>query len=327
MAPPLLAVRGLKTQFHIEEGIVPAVDGVDFTLQERETLAIVGESGSGKSVTSLSILRLVPDPPGRIVAGSIEYNGVDLLGLDERRMRAIRGNDISMIFQEPMTSLNPVFTIGRQISEVLRLHQGKSGREAGEIVVEMLRMVGIPNPDRCAKNHPYQLSGGMRQRAMIAMAMACNPRILIADEPTTALDVTIQAQIIHLMSELKRKVSTAIILISHDLGVVAQLAQNVLIMYAGKTMEYGDVASVYSNPLHPYTVGLLHSIPKLSENLRRLRIIQGTVPSPFRLPAGCAFCTRCEDVMPVCREREPAYIDVGGGRKVRCWKYDGGTRT
>ncbi len=320
----ILNVEGLKTHFQIEEGFVPAVDGVDFSLHESETLAIVGESGSGKSVTSLSILRLIPNPPGKIVAGSILYGGKDLVKASEREMRKIRGNEISMIFQEPMTSLNPVFTIGRQIAEVLELHRGKKGKEAMQIVEEMLRLVGIPNPDKCAANHPHQLSGGMRQRAMIAMAMACNPKILIADEPTTALDVTIQAQIIHLMSQLKKEVNTAIILISHDLGVVAQLAQKVMIMYAGKVMEYGDVKSVYASPLHPYTVGLLHSIPKISENLRRLRIIQGTVPSPLKLPVGCKFCTRCDEVMPICREKEPDFTDAGGGRKVRCWKYGQG---
>ncbi len=323
MAHEVLKVSGLKTHFHTEEGFVPAVDGVDFTLDERETLAIVGESGSGKSVTALSILRLIPDPPGKIIAGSILYNGRDLLTLREREMRKIRGNEIAMIFQEPMSSLNPVFTIGKQITEVLSLHQNKKGKEADGIAMEMLRLVGIPNPDKCLKNHPHQLSGGMRQRAMIAMAMACNPKILIADEPTTALDVTIQAQIIHLMSELKKNMNAAIILISHDLGVVAQLAQNVMIMYAGKAMEYGDVKSVYREPLHPYTVGLLHSIPNISEKLHRLRIIPGTVPSPFNLPAGCKFCTRCTDAMPVCLEKEPEYIDMGGGRKVRCWKYCG----
>ena len=320
----ILKVQGLKTHFQIEEGFVPAVDGVDFSLKEKETLAIVGESGSGKSVTSLSILRLIPNPPGKIVAGSILYGDRDLVKISEREMRKIRGNEISMIFQEPMTSLNPVFTVGKQIAEVLQLHRGKKGKEAMEIVEEMLRMVGIPNPDKCARNHPHQLSGGMRQRAMIAMAMACNPRILIADEPTTALDVTIQAQIIHLMSELKKEVSTAIILISHDLGVVAQLAQNVMIMYAGKVMEYGDVKSIYSSPLHPYTVGLLHSIPKISESLHRLRIIKGTVPSPLKLPVGCKFCTRCDEVMPICLEKEPEFIHVGAGRKVRCWKYGQG---
>ena len=323
-AREILRVQGLKTHFQIEAGFVPAVDGVDFTLNERETLAIVGESGSGKSVTSLSILRLIPDPPGKIVAGSILYEGRDLLKISEKEMRKIRGNEISMIFQEPMTSLNPVFTIGRQIAEVIELHRGKKGKEAMAIVEEMLRLVGIPNPDKCARNHPHLLSGGMRQRAMIAMAMACNPKILIADEPTTALDVTIQAQIIHLMSQLKKEVNTAIILISHDLGVVAQLAQNVMIMYSGKVMEYGDVKSIYASPLHPYTVGLLHSIPRISESLHRLRIIEGTVPSPLHLPKGCKFSTRCDQVMPICRESEPDFLDMGGGRKVRCWKYGQG---
>jgi oligopeptide/dipeptide ABC transporter ATP-binding protein len=236
-------------------------------------------------------------------------------------MERIRGNDISMIFQEPMTSLNPVFTIGAQIAEVLKFHRGTPRREAHGTVVEMLRTVGIPNAETVARNHPHQLSGGMRQRAMIAMAMACNPKVLIADEPTTALDVTIQSQIIHLMSDLKRRISAAIILITHDLGVVAQLAENVMIMYAGRAMEYGDVRSIFADPLHPYTEGLLRSIPKMDESLHRLRIIDGVVPSPFKLPSGCKFCTRCEYVMPICNEREPDYVDMGNGRKVRCWKY------
>ena len=318
----ILRVTNLKTQFQIEEGIVPAVDGVSFRLNEKETLAIVGESGSGKSVTALSIMRLIPDPPGKIIGGEIVYDGNDLSVYSERQMRKIRGNDISMIFQEPMTSLNPVFTIGSQIAEVLKYHQGVKIKDAQDRVEEMLKLVGIPNPEKCAGYHPHQLSGGMRQRAMIAMAMACNPKILIADEPTTALDVTIQSQIIHLMSELKHNSSSAIILITHDLGVVAQLADNVMIMYAGKPVEYGDVKSIYADPLHPYTKGLLSSIPKIDESLKRLRIIAGVVPSPFQLPRGCKFCTRCTDVMPICKEQEPEYIDVGNGRLVGCWKYN-----
>jgi oligopeptide/dipeptide ABC transporter ATP-binding protein len=320
-ADEILRVENLKTHFTIEEGVVRAVDGVSFALRRSETLAIVGESGSGKSVTSLSILRLISDPPGKIVDGRVVYNGKDLLRLSEREMRKIRGNDISMIFQEPMTSLNPVFTVGAQIAEVLKFHRGMNKKDAHGIVVEMLRTVGIPNPDTCARNHPHQLSGGMRQRAMIAMALACNPKILIADEPTTALDVTIQSQIITLMSDLKKRVNAAIILITHDLGVVAQLAENVMIMYAGRAMEYGDVTSIYTNPLHPYTEGLLRSIPKMEEDLKRLRIIDGVVPSPFKLPEGCKFCTRCEYVMPICRTEEPEYVDMGHGRRVRCWKY------
>jgi oligopeptide/dipeptide ABC transporter ATP-binding protein len=320
-ADEILRVENLKTHFTIEEGVVRAVDGVSFALRRSETLAIVGESGSGKSVTSLSILRLISDPPGKIVDGRVVYNGKDLLRLSEREMRKIRGNDISMIFQEPMTSLNPVFTVGAQIAEVLKFHRGMNKKDAHGIVVEMLRTVGIPNPDTCARNHPHQLSGGMRQRAMIAMALACNPKILIADEPTTALDVTIQSQIITLMSDLKKRVNAAIILITHDLGVVAQLAENVMIMYAGRAMEYGDVTSIYTNPLHPYTEGLLRSIPKMEEDLKRLRIIDGVVPSPFKLPEGCKFGTRCEYVMPICRTEEPEYVDMGHGRRVRCWKY------
>lgn len=321
MNDTILEVKGLKTYFKVEEGQVPAVDGVDFSLTKKETLAIVGESGSGKTVTALSVLRLIPSPPGKIVAGEIIYNGKDSLKLTEKEMQKMRGNEISMIFQEPMTSLNPVFTVGKQISEVLTIHQGLSKKEAIEKAIEMIKLVGIPNADKCIKNYPHQLSGGMSQRIMIAMALACNPKILIADEPTTALDVTIQSQILKLMTELKEKFDTSIILITHNLGVVAQLAENVMIMYAGKAVEYGNVKSIFKDPLHPYTVGLLNSIPKIDEELEKLTTIRGTVPSPLKLPKGCKFCTRCDEAKQICFENEPEYISLEGGRKVRCWKY------
>ena len=320
----ILQISDLHTKFFLEEGIVSAVDGVDLTLHEKETLAVVGESGSGKSVTALSILTLIQGPTGRITHGSIEYGGRNLLELDEREMRKIRGGEISMIFQEPMTSLNPVLTIGKQIREVLKYHQGINKKEGNRKAVEMLKLVGIPNPEKCINNYPYQLSGGMRQRAMIAMALTCNPKILIADEPTTALDVSIQSQIIKLLVELKKEINTAIMLITHDLGVVAQLADNVMVMYMGKAVEYGDVKSIFATPYHPYTRELLNSIPPINVDYERLKVIQGVVPSPFNLPTGCKFSTRCPDVMDICRQEEPEYLQKEHGRKVRCWKYSKG---
>ena len=322
MSDVMLEVKNLKTYFNIEEGLVPAVDDVDFQLSARETLAIVGESGSGKSVTSLSILRLIKEP-GKIVGGNIMYLGKDILKMKEKEIRSIRGNEISMIFQEPMTSLNPVFTVGRQISEVIMIHQKLKKQEALQKAVELIKLVGIPNPDKCVDNYPHQLSGGMKQRIMIAIALACNPKILIADEPTTALDVTIQSQILNLMKELKEKLGTAIILVTHDLGVVAQLSDNIMVMYAGKAVEYGPTLEIFKDPLHPYTEGLLNSIPKIDEELNRLKIIRGTVPSPFKLPEGCKFSTRCDYVMDICKEREPEYITLASGRQVRCWKVTG----
>jgi len=323
MSEAILEVKGLKTYFRAEEGQVHAVDGVDFSLTKKETLAIVGESGSGKSVTALSILRLIPNTSGKIVAGKIIYNGKDSLKLSEKEMRNIRGNEISMIFQEPMTSLNPVFTVGKQISEVLTIHQGLRKREATKRAVEMIKLVGIPDAEKCINNYPHQLSGGMRQRIMIAIALACNPKILIADEPTTALDVTIQSQILKLMSELKEKLGTSIMFITHDLAVVAQLADTVMVMYTGKAMEYGNVKSIFKEPLHPYTVGLLNSIPKLDKELEMLTIIKGTVPSPLNLPKGCKFVTRCDEARKICFDKEPDYVNLENGRKVRCWKYIG----
>ncbi|MCQ1529235.1 MULTISPECIES: ABC transporter ATP-binding protein [Lutispora] len=323
MKENILKVNNLKTYFYTEEGVLPGVDGVDIEVNKGETLAIVGESGCGKSVTSLSILRLIPNPPGKIVEGEILYKGKDLLKLSEREMRGIRGNDISMIFQEPMTSLNPVFTVGKQIMESLMIHQKMNKSQARERAIEMLKLVGIPLPERRVDNYPHQLSGGMRQRVMIAMALACSPKILIADEPTTALDVTIQAQILRLMCDLKAKTDTSIILITHDLGVVAQIAENVMVMYAGKAVEYSDVKSLFKNPLHPYTRGLLNSIPKINSEQEKLYNIEGNVPSPRNYPKGCRFSPRCDEAESACFDKEPELINVGDSRRVRCWKYKG----
>ena len=307
---PLLAVENLKTHFYTSDGVVHAVDGVSYAVNAGETLAVVGESGCGKSVTALSILRLVPSPPGRIVAGTIRFQGADLLTLSEAEMRAIRGNKISMIFQEPMTSLNPVLTVSRQIGETLRLHQGLDAYSAGRRAVEMLRLVHIPEPERRARQYPHQLSGGMRQRVMIAMALACNPKLLIADEPTTALDVTIQAQILDLMRELRAKTGTAIILITHDLGVVAEMAQRVVVMYAGRKVEEAPVRALFVSPRHPYTLGLLASVPRLgaargSQAPQRLAEIPGTVPSLRDPIVGCAFAQRCRFATERCHRETP----------------------
>ncbi len=321
MSESLLSVKNLKTYFYTEEGVMPAVDGIDFELAPGETLAIVGESGCGKSVTSLSIMGLVQSPPGKIVDGEILYQGDALLKKSKKEMRAIRGNEISMIFQEPMTSLNPVFTVGKQIMESYIIHQKLQKAEARERAIEMIRLVGIPSPEKVVDQYPHELSGGMRQRIMIAMALACNPKILIADEPTTALDVTIQAQIMDLLQALKQKIG-AIIIITHDLGVVAQIAQNAMVMYAGKVVEYAPVQSIYKDPLHPYTVGLLQSIPKLTTEVDKLYNIRGMVPSPNAYPVGCRFCPRCDDAKPVCEQGPPPLVEMPDGRKVRCWKYD-----
>lgn len=317
----VLEVKGLRTEFRTASDAVRAVDDLDFVLHEGETLAIVGESGCGKSVTSLSILRLISDPPGRITAGEIRYKGQDLLKLSEKEMRKLRGNAISMIFQEPMTSLNPVFTVGRQIMESLIIHQGMTKGQAKARAVEMLSLVGLPNPEKCIGSYPHQLSGGMRQRVMIAMALACNPKVLIADEPTTALDVTIQAQILRLMMDLKKQMNTAIILITHDLGIVAQFAQNIMVMYAGEAVESSDVQGIYKNPLHPYTIGLLRSIPRPDTDVDMLYNIKGTIPSPKEYPKGCRFAPRCEFADEICRNQRPRLEDAGDGHKVRCWHY------
>ncbi|HIS84265.1 MAG TPA: ABC transporter ATP-binding protein [Candidatus Faecivicinus avistercoris] len=325
MADYMLQVKGLKTYYYTEEGVVPAVDGLDFEVAQGETFAIVGESGCGKSVTSLSILGLIPNPPGKIIAGEILYNGEDLLKKTEKQMRAIRGNEISMIFQEPMTSLNPVFTVGRQISESFKYHQHLGKKEARDRAIEMLRLVGIPSPDKVVDDYPHQLSGGMRQRVMIAMALACNPRVLIADEPTTALDVTIQAQIMRLLKQLKEKMGTSIILITHDLGVVAQIAQRVMVMYCGEAVECCAAREIYKNPLHPYTSGLLASVPKLTDDdMAELPAIPGMVPSPSELPKGCRFAPRCGKCGPRCLQEKPELVELEDGHKVRCFLYEGG---
>jgi peptide/nickel transport system ATP-binding protein len=317
----LLEVENLQTHFRTPDGVNRAVDGVSFTIEAGETVAIVGESGCGKSVTASSILRLIPEPPGKI-KGSIRFEGVDLLKLDERAMRDIRGNQISMVFQEPMTSLNPVLTVGRQIGETLRLHQGL-GREAAERrAVEMLRLVGIAEPERRAHEYPHQLSGGMRQRVMIAIALACNPKLLIADEPTTALDVTIQAQILDLMSELKQRVGAAIILITHDLGVVAEIAERVLVMYAGRKVEEAPVGELFRTPRHPYTQGLLGALPKLGSSLNekatKLVEIPGAVPSLKQRIAGCVFASRCALARDICRHVPPALELKAPGHLAAC---------
>ena len=316
----LLQVRDLKTSFFTYAGEVKAVDGVSFDLGRGEVVAIVGESGCGKSVTALSIMRLISDP-GRIVSGSIIFDGEDLVQKSEEEMQAIRGNEISMIFQDPMTSLNPVLSIGTQIMEVLRIHQKMSPREARERAVEMLSLVGIPNADRRLSQYPHQFSGGMRQRVMIAMALACNPKLLIADEPTTALDVTVQAQIMELMKELKDKFDTSIMLITHDLGVVAGMASRVLVMYAGKIIEEGTVRDIYYNPQHPYTWSLLRSVPRLdAASKKRLLPIHGQPPDLLDPPKGCRFNPRCDYALKICLQEEPEYTYVNGGHKVACWR-------
>jgi peptide/nickel transport system ATP-binding protein len=320
----ILDVKNLKTVFFTNSGLFKAVDDVSFNLRRGETLAIVGESGCGKSVSALSIMRLVPDPPGKIVGGSVTLEGTDLLALDEEDMRGIRGNRMSMIFQEPMTSLNPVMRIGDQITEAIRLHQNKTAREAWTRAVEMLRLVRIPEPERRAREYPHQLSGGMRQRAMIAMALACRPALLIADEPTTALDVTIQAQILALIVDLQKELGTGLILITHDLGVVAQTAQRVIVMYAGKKVEEASVDDLFADPRHPYTRGLMASMPAVislgAKTDVRLTEIPGMVPSLTNLPEGCAFAPRCPLAIERCRQEYPPLQDFGGHHRAACWR-------
>ena len=318
----LLNIQNLNTHFFTEDGIAKAVDGLDLVVSTGETLGIVGESGCGKSMTALSILRLVPDPPGRIVSGKIFFDGVNLLELSDLEMRKIRGNEISIIFQEPMTSLNPVFTIGDQLSETLRFHLKLSKKEALNRSVELLKTVGIPSAESRIKDYPHQLSGGMRQRVMIAIALSCDPKLMIADEPTTALDVTIQAQILDLMRELKEKTQAAIILISHDLGVVAETAQRVAVMYAGRIYEFAKADELFDNPLHPYTKGLMQSIPTIETKVDHLYVIPGLVPSLRNLPAGCKFGDRCENAWDKCRKQEPKLIEAGQEHLVRCWLYN-----
>ena len=314
---PLLEIKGLRTQFFTQDGVVKAVDDITFEIGHGQTLGVVGESGCGKSITSLSVMRLI-DRPGKIVAGEILLNGDNLLAMNENAMRDVRGDQVSMIFQEPMTSLNPVFTCGDQIAEAVQQHTAVSRREAWDRAVEMLRIVGIPDAKRRATEHPHQLSGGMRQRVMIAMALSTDPDLLIADEPTTALDVTIQAQILEVMRDLREKNRMAIMLITHDLGVVAEMADEVVVMYAGKVVERADVRTVCGSPHHPYTQGLLLSIPRLDERVQRLAVIKGTVPSPLNLPSGCLFKRRCPHRMRVC-DVAPPYQEIQPGHFSRCW--------
>ncbi|MDF1526661.1 MAG: ABC transporter ATP-binding protein [bacterium] len=319
---PLIDVKNLEVQFEVRGVTLRAVDDVSFTIAQGETLGLVGESGCGKSVTASAIMRLVPQPPGRISGGQILFDDVDLLKLTEKQMRGIRGNRISMIFQEPMSSLNPVYTVGDQVAEVIELHQKLKRREAMEKVVEVFGQVGIPDPGTRVKDHPHKMSGGMRQRVMIAMALACNPRLMIADEPTTALDVTIQAQILVLMNDLKEKTGASILFITHDLSVIAEMAQRVAVMYAGKMMEYAAVTDLFDNPKHPYTVGLMTSVPALSKGKERLTTIPGVVPSLFNIPEGCPYYDRCPEVRPDCEQKLPAMIEVDPGHFVRCWNYN-----
>ena len=329
-SPPLLEVDDLTTYFFTRDGVVRAVDGVSFSVARGEALAIVGESGCGKSVMSLSIMRLIASPPGRVIKGRVLLEGRDLLQLPEPEMRTIRGNTISMIFQEPMTSLNPVLTIGRQIGEALVLHRGSTREQAARRTVDLLKLVRIPEAERRASQYPHELSGGMRQRVMIAMALACEPRLLIADEPTTALDVTIQAQILELMRELQQKTGAAIVLITHDLGVVAEMAERVVVMYAGRKVEEAPVAELFARPLHPYTRGLLDSIPRLGgadanggpAARRRLAEIAGTVPSLSEPIIGCAFAPRCHYATARCRADSPPLTEKGSGHFAACWESD-----
>jgi oligopeptide/dipeptide ABC transporter ATP-binding protein len=316
----LLEVRGLRTVFNTDEGEVRAVDGVDLRLERGRTLGIVGESGCGKSVTALSIMGLVPQPPGRIVAGEVLFEGVDLLKLPPARLRELRGDQLSMIFQEPMSSLNPAFTVGEQVAEAIRSHRDVSRREAREQTIDMLRRVRIPSPERRAEDYPHRLSGGMRQRVMIAMALVCNPKLLIADEPTTALDVTIQAQILELMRALRAELGTSIILITHDLGVVAELADDVIVMYAGKVVERCGVAALFAEPQHPYTIGLLGSIPRLDLEQERLSAIEGIVPNAAAMPTGCRFNPRCPFAVEKCFTETPPLVQLKPGHFAACWR-------
>ena len=315
---PLLELRGLKTYFFTDRGVAQAVDGVSFTIPHRSTLGLVGESGCGKSVTALSILRLIPSPPGKIIEGSIRLEGKDLLGLPEKEIRQVRGNQISMVFQEPMTSLNPVFTVGDQIMEALLLHRNLTRTEARDQTVEMLRRVKIPAAETLLHRYPHQISGGMRQRVMIAMALVCRPKLLIADEPTTALDVTIQAQILELLQELQEEFGMSILLITHDLGIVADLADSVAVMYAGQIIEYAATRDLFTSPRHPYTLGLFQSRPRLGAKKKRLDVIPGTVPNPIDFPSGCRFHPRCAFVIEDCRQTSVFLEEVAQGHGSAC---------
>jgi peptide/nickel transport system ATP-binding protein len=321
----LLEIKNLSTHFNTEHGVIKAVDGVNLAIDEGDTLGVVGESGCGKTVLALSIMRLIPSPPGKIVSGSILFNGADLLKLDSEKMRKVRGKDISMVFQEPMTSLNPVLRIGDQITEIIRLHMGLGRKEAMDRAMETLSLVGMPSPETVVRNYPHQMSGGMRQRVMIAMAICCGPKLMLADEPTTALDVTIQAQILELIGRLKRDTGASVMLITHDLGVIAEAAEHVAVIYTGQVVEYASVESLYATPLHPYTVGLMESIPKIDAADSRnehLNVIPGMVPSLYNLPQGCTFQERCPHTMQICREKEPQLWEQLPGHKVHCWLYE-----
>ena len=319
----VLEIQQLQTYFYVRGQVAKAVDEVDLAIASGQTLGLVGESGCGKSVTAHSIIGLIPDPPGKVVGGRILFEGTNLLELPEARMRKIRGNRISMVFQEPMTSLNPVYSVGNQVAEVIKLHQHLSRSETRNRVIEMFQLVGIPEAEKCIACYPHQMSGGMRQRAMIAMALACSPTLMIADEPTTALDVTIQAQILALMNKLKEETGASILFITHDLGVIAEMAQHVAVMYAGKIMEYTDVKTLFAEPKHPYTIGLLQSILVLGRGQRdqKLNAISGVVPSLLNLPSGCLFSDRCPDVFADCRTIEPHMYQVGKNHSARCLKY------
>ncbi|HEY5594513.1 MAG TPA: ABC transporter ATP-binding protein [Nitrospiria bacterium] len=328
MNPAVLTIKNLKTQFHTSEGVVRAVDGIDLTVRSGTVLGVVGESGSGKSVTALSVMRLIPQPPGKIVSGEALFNGADLLALEEKEMQKIRGKRIAMIFQEPMTSLNPVFTIGNQISEMLRHHLKMSRKDARNRTIELLDLVGIPSADRRVNDYPHQLSGGMRQRVMIAMAISCNPEIVFADEPTTALDVTIQAQILVLLEELRERLGMSLVLISHDLGVIAEVAHEVAIMYAGRIVEEAGTEELFAHPLHPYTQGLLASLPRFDKaggRRERLRAIPGTVPRMTENLPGCKFTPRCGVAVSHCSKEEPPLKEIRPGHRVRCWVAFGET--
>ena len=320
MTQSLLSIRNLRTYFFTEDGIVKAVDGISLEIDKKEAVGLVGESGCGKTVTALSIMRLVP-PPGKIVSGKILFKGEDLLKKSEDEMRKIRGNRISMIPQDSVSSLNPVLTIGEQIAEVIRLHQGLNRREAKRKVVEMLELVGIPSPSKRMNEYPHQLSGGMRQRVMIAMALACNPELIIADEPTTALDVTIQAQILDVMKNMIKEFGCSLLLITHDFGVVAEMCDKVIVMYAGNIVEYAHTKALFKNPKHPYTHGLLNSIPKIDANIKRFKAIDGTVPNLIDPPAGCKFHPRCPYAREICSKQKPQIVEVEPGHFVSCWMY------
>lgn len=324
MAKDLVEFKNLKTFFYTEGGVVKAVNDVSFRIKQGETVGVVGESGCGKSVTAMSLMRLIPNPPGVIEGGQILFEGKDVLKLSEDEMRSIRGNSISVIFQEPMTSLNPVFRVGEQICEAIILHQNLTKEQAEKKAIDVLKIIGIARAEEIMKCYPHELSGGMRQRIMIAMAVCCNPKLLIADEPTTALDVTIQAQILDLMRDIKNKLNTSILLITHDLGVVAEMADYVVVMYAGKVIEEAPVHELFKNPLHPYTVGLLQSKPSLTKEVDVLYSIPGQVPNPIGMPDNCYFSSRCDRCMKVCRDKQPTLINVNERHKVACWLYEEG---